>query len=61
MFAIMWILDCWLPDTFFLETNAVSLPGKLLSVNALKKPYPCIYFLGYMISLKSVRSYEHEN
>ena len=39
MFAIIWILDCWLPDTCLLETNAVSWPGKLLSVNALAKPY----------------------
>ena len=23
MFAIIWILDCWLPDTCFLETYAV--------------------------------------
>ena len=24
MFAIIWVLKCWLPDTCFLETNAVS-------------------------------------
>ena len=42
MFAIIWILDCWLPDTCFLETNTVSWPGKLLSVNALEKPYPYV-------------------
>ena len=24
MFAIIWVLECWLPDTCFRETNAVS-------------------------------------
>ena len=32
MFAIIWVLECWLPDTCFLEMNAVSSPGKLLRV-----------------------------
>ena len=42
MFAIIWILDSWLLDTCFLETNAVNWPGKLLSVNALEKSYPYV-------------------
>ena len=45
MFAIIRILDCWLPDTCFLETNAVSCPEKLLSVNALENPYPYLHYV----------------
>ena len=45
MFSIIWILDFWLPDTCFLATNAVSLPGKLLSIINPQETLPMDTFI----------------